>query len=141
MANSAQEVREEFWRPPMSEVRESAPAAQSEACERCGTDYVVGSRFCHVCGAAREPGLSPRQFSISRFLDWGRIRESLAMNTGSLVAFIIGLGCVLAAIFTGLIYTASTVLDWQAVQVWRIEWLLAGIAAFVAGLLLKRATA
>jgi hypothetical protein len=36
------------------------------------------------------------------------------------------------------IFTARTPLDWQAVQLWRIEWLLAGIAGFAAGLLLKK---
>ena len=40
---------------------------------------------------------------------------------------------------TGLVYTAATVLDWQAVQIWRIEWLLAAIAAFLAGILLRAA--
>ncbi len=143
MANSAQNVseREEFWRPPMSEVREAKERSHDETCERCGSDYVVGSRFCHVCGAAREPGLSPRRISVSRFLEWGRIREAVGLNSPSLFAFVVGTVCLLAAVFTGIIYTASTVLDWQAVQVWRIEWLLAAIAAFAAGLLLKRTAA
>jgi len=39
---------------------------------------------------------------------------------------------------TGIIYTAATVLDWQAVQIWRVEWLLAAIGAFLVGILLKR---
>jgi hypothetical protein len=30
------------------------------------------------------------------------------------------------------------VLDWQAIQLWRIEWLLGAAAAFVAGCLLKK---
>jgi hypothetical protein len=55
-----------------------------------------------------------------------------------LVCLIIGAACVVAAIVTGFLYTANTVLDWQAVQVWRIEWLLAATVAFVAGILLKR---
>jgi hypothetical protein len=38
-------------------------------------------------------------------------------------------------------YTAATVLDWQAVQIWRIEWLLASAAAFLAGILLKKTDA
>ena len=55
------------------------------------------------------------------------------------IQLIAGVLCVLAAIGTGLIYTASTTLDWQAVQVWRIEWLLAAVVAFLAGILLKTA--
>jgi len=47
---------------------------------------------------------------------------------------------VLAAVGTGLVYTASTVLDWQAVQIWRIEWLLAAVVAFLGGILLKIAS-
>jgi len=45
---------------------------------------------------------------------------------------------VIAAISVGFIYSANTLVDWQAVQTWRIEWMLAAIVAFVAGILLKR---
>jgi hypothetical protein len=31
-----------------------------------------------------------------------------------------------------------TAVDWQAIQLWRIEWLLGAVAAFIAGALLKR---
>src|SRR5438876_6184757 len=65
-------------------------------------------------------------------------RGRIGLPTSSLVAFIIGVGCVLGAITVGLIFTAQTVLDWQAVQVWRIEWLLGSAAAFLAGILLKK---
>jgi hypothetical protein len=34
--------------------------------------------------------------------------------------------------------TAKTLVDWQAIQMYRIEWLLAATAAFVAGILLKK---
>ena len=47
--------------------------------------------------------------------------------------------CLLGASAVGVIFSARTVLDWQAVQLWRIEWLLAAVAAFVAGCLLKKA--
>jgi len=30
------------------------------------------------------------------------------------------------------------VLDWQAIQLWRIEWLLGAVAAFVAGCVLNK---
>jgi hypothetical protein len=54
------------------------------------------------------------------------------------VALILGFACVVAAIITGIRFTATTLLDWQAIQLWRIEWLLAAIALFVAGILLKK---
>ena len=46
--------------------------------------------------------------------------------------------CLLAAVLTGVFYQVQSVLDWQAIQVWRIQWLLAAIAALLAGLLLRR---
>jgi hypothetical protein len=45
---------------------------------------------------------------------------------------------VVAAVMTGLVYSANTLVDWQAVQTWRIEWLLAAAVAFIAGILLKK---
>jgi hypothetical protein len=43
------------------------------------------------------------------------------------------------AALLGVIYRTDTLLDWQAVQIWRVEWLLAALAALLAGLLLKKA--
>jgi hypothetical protein len=40
---------------------------------------------------------------------------------------------VAGALLVGIVFTARTALDWQAIQMWRIEWLLAAIAAFVGG--------
>jgi len=48
--------------------------------------------------------------------------------------------CVAGAVGVGLIFTVQTTLDWQAVQVWRIEWLLGASASFLAGILLKKST-
>jgi uncharacterized Tic20 family protein len=54
------------------------------------------------------------------------------------VAFLIGLGCLLATISVGFIYAVQNFADFQAIQFWRMEWLLAAIAAFVAAILLRR---
>jgi len=139
MANTARNVtdREEFWRPPVQESSLQVPQAAG-SCERCGAEFVAGSRFCHLCGEARNPQLSEPRFRIGKYLEWSRIRQAVGLTTGPLVAFIAGIACVLAAVFTGVVYTAATVLDWQAVQIWRLEWLLAAVAAFAAGVLLKR---
>jgi len=141
MANSISNVQDhgEFWRPSLETRREAVPTAQAESCPRCGTEFVAGSRFCYVCGAEREPQFAARRFQWARFLDIHRMRERLGLSLASVVALIIGIICALAAIGTGLVFTASTVLDWQAVQVWRIEWLLAAIVAFLAGILLRAA--
>jgi hypothetical protein len=118
-----------------------APAGISAQliCAQCGTEFIMGSGFCHVCGAERESlagsGAAARWAQI---LDFTRIREALGLSFGSLIAFFAGVGCILAAISIGFIFSAATFQDWQAVQIWRIEWLLAGAAAFLAGILLKK---
>ena len=60
-----------------------------------------------------------------------------SMKGASLIAFIVGLACVAGALVVGLL-TARTYVDWQAIQFYRAEWLLAATAAFVAGILLKK---
>ncbi|HXZ81705.1 MAG TPA: hypothetical protein VEG30_17385 [Terriglobales bacterium] len=100
---------------------------------------MVGARFCHVCGALREPVITSASKRIAHWLDIQRLSNFLEMSLGSLIALFVGIVCVAAAILTGLIYTANTVLDWQAIQLWRMEWLLAATTSFVAGILLKKA--
>jgi len=140
MANSARNAAEsEFWRPPVHERAPTAPAAQSDACEHCGTDLVAGSRFCHVCGCARGThSTGTPRLNLAPYLVWARIKDGLGLGSGPLIALFAGTVCVLGALFTGMVYSATTALDWQAVQFWRSEWLLAGMAAFMAGILLKR---
>ena len=48
------------------------------------------------------------------------------------------MGCVAGAIGVSLFYNASNLAEFQAIQMWRIEWLLAATASFVAGILLKK---
>ncbi len=135
MSEAVHNSTQEFWRPP---AQAQSVRVQVENCSRCGAEFIVGSRFCHVCGNQREALVDYSGGRISRFLDFHRIKATLGLSTGALVAFIMGLGCVLAAVLTSFMFTASTVLDWQAVQMWRIEWLLAAAAAFLAGILLKK---
>ena len=56
----------------------------------------------------------------------------------AVIAFLLGVFCVVGALAVSVFFSARTALDWQAIQLWRIEWLLAAVAAFVAGLLLKK---
>jgi hypothetical protein len=128
----------EFWRPDL-ENRSTAPVAivpDRRTCAECNTEYVSGSRFCYVCGTERYP--QGAQVNASRKTATWRELRVLGLSLPSLVAFSVGVCFLVAAVVTGLIYTASTVLDWQAVQVWRMQWLLAASAAFLAGILLKR---
>jgi hypothetical protein len=145
MSEAVHNVQQEYWRPPAQPVRSMEPSSPMRGqltCEQCGTEFVMGSRFCHVCGGEREPLVGASTAGgWAEILDFNRIREALGLSIGSLVAFIAGIACVIAAVATGFMYTAATVLDWQAVQIWRIEWLLASAAAFLAGILLKKADA
>ena len=72
-----------------------------------------------------------------RLLHFHEITSRVGLPTGSLIAFVIGLACVAGALLVGLL-TAKTLVDWQAIQYYRAEWLLAATASFVAGILLKK---
>jgi hypothetical protein len=147
--------------------------AMAEACSRCGSEFLLGSRFCHTCGSRRPEalnataradaaeiaglwenavaktqsaivGFSPAKVwkklefpSWMRYLHFHEIQRWIGLPTASLAAFVIGLCCVTGALVVGFT-TTKTVADWQAIQIYRSEWLLAATAAFVAGILLKR---
>lgn len=187
MAEVVQETRQEFWRPPIQAVVEEMVAAASptmaEACSRCGTEFLLGSRFCHTCGGRRskartakvaneqaradaadlaglwEHGVARVQAGFYglwacriwvyktwervrfpawlRYLHFHEIQRWVGLSTASLIAFILGVGCIAGALLVGLL-TAKNFVDWQAIQFYRAEWLLAATAAFVAGILLKK---
>ena len=139
------EERQEYWRPAVDEARnhdaERVMNMAAATCDNCGTDYAMGARFCHVCGAERDPRLTAQsswRSGISKWLDIEVIKSGLGLSLGTVIFFFVGIVCTIAAAVTGFVFSATTLLDWQAVQVWRIEWLLAATAAFVAGVLLKR---
>jgi uncharacterized membrane-anchored protein len=157
MSEVVPNAEREFWQPPaVAPPVVVEPAAQSgmiEACDRCETEFIPGSRFCHVCGAERSERTAKHQIAdgLRAALAWFRhlefhnierwmvsVRQRLGLPTASLVSFFIGLFCLAGAVLVGMIFTVQTTLDWQAVQVWRIEWLLGASASFLAGILLKK---
>jgi hypothetical protein len=73
-----------------------------------------------------------------RYLHFHEIKRWVGLPTASLIAFIVGLGCVAGAICVSLFFKASNLGEFQAIQLWRIEWLLGATASFVAGVLLKK---
>lgn len=140
MEQTADKLHHEYWRPANPTGKREMPMdarLRSEVCEGCGSEFIIGARFCHVCGTSRrdEATATPKWMEA---LDFERIRGALGLSIGSLVAFIFGVICVIAAAVVGFIYSANTLVDWQAVQTWRIEWMLAAVVAFVAGILLKK---
>jgi hypothetical protein len=72
-----------------------------------------------------------------RALEFQSVKDWLGLSHASLIAFFAGMGCILAAIAVGLLYSVQSLADFQAIQLWRLEWLLAALVAFVAGILLK----
>lgn len=131
------DMRTEFWRP--AEV--SRAHFESGECSQCGSEFAVGARYCHVCGADRAPGSRPKLEifrQLKAHLRWSLVERFLGLNRAAAIAFCVGILCALGALFVGLIYSAQTTLDWEAIQMWRIEWLLGALVAFVAGILLRQ---
>lgn len=143
MGEVANQVQHEFWRPPIQTVASDAVTNHEfiETCQRCGTEFIVSSRFCHACGVTRpELNASSRVIEIPGLAELSALGERLGLTTSSLIAFLVGVVCVVGALTVGVVFSARTLLDWQAIQIWRIEWLLGAIAAFVAGCLLKKSS-
>ena len=141
MAEAADQARHEFWRPPMSasEVGASRERSdeRSETC-RCGTEFIVSSLYCHSCGTRRPNLNTARMLEIPGAAEFAWVGERLGLTTPALIAFLVGALCVLGAVAVSVFFSVRTALDWQAIQLWRIEWLLAAVAAFMAGCVLKK---
>ncbi len=174
MAEVAHSTQPEFWRPPTPSVEkelaiQETATSMAQVCPGCGTEYLLGSRFCHSCGGKRPAGvtLMPKadaafmvrlreqlmdaaRTTVSiislpdskvpswlHYLSFHEIKMRVGLPTASFVAFLIGVGCVAGALLVGLL-TAKTLVDWQAIQFYRAEWLLAATASFAAGILLKK---
>jgi hypothetical protein len=147
MSEAIDNAPQEFWRPPVAQPA-AGVEAMVEVCERCETEFMVGAKFCHDCGGARQPRTGPfaeqtwrRALEFLRVLEFHNVKEWLGLSMASLIAFFAGVGCLLAAIAVGAIYSVQSLADFQAIQSWRMQWLLAALVAFVAGILLKQAGA
>ena len=141
MAEAADQVQRDFWRPPMPASRAGGSSASSErsaACRQCGTEFIVSSVYCHACGAKRPDLNAVRTLEIPGGAELASLGERLGLTTPAVIAFLLGIFCVVGALAVSVFFSPRTALDWQAIQLWRIEWLLGAVAAFVAGCLLKK---
>ena len=136
MAEAARGAQNDFWRPPIAGAEAVRQTVRTEACEHCRTEFIVGSRYCHKCGATR-PGAGEAFRQERAGLLQFTLGERLGLPTPALVAFLAGILCVIGALTAGWSLSYGSAPDWRAVQVLRIEWLLGAIAAFAAGCLLK----
>jgi hypothetical protein len=143
MADVVRDAQDGFWRPPalVSSPLPLSSHALPQVCQGCGTEFMISSRFCHLCGATRQAhsAAAPAP-SWTRYFEFHHIKQALGLPLASLIAFLVGLGCVGGAFSVSAIYAVENFSDFQAIQLWRIEWLLGAVAAFVAGILLKRPT-
>lgn len=142
MGEVIDQAQHDFWRPPMQVASDAVVSHDlCETCPGCGTEFIVGSRFCHSCGSHR-PGLRatsvlPKVPGLGEFVAAG---QRLGLTPASFAAFVAGIVCLVSALAVGIFFGAKTLVDWQAIQLWRIEWLLGAIAAFVAGMLLRKSS-
>src|ERR1700685_88613 len=148
MAEALDQAQHEFWRPPVKASEAVVGQAQSraqsqsedrsETCNDCGTEFIVGSRFCHSCGAGRPESTmvragEVRTVEIPGLTELAALGKRFGLSKATLAAFLFGMLCLVGALSVSIVFTARTTLDWQAIQLWRIEWLLAAIASFGAG--------
>jgi hypothetical protein len=140
MSEVVHDTQHEFWRPPVAQHLTAANAdvpGAIEACDGCSTEFMVGARFCYVCGSPRVMRSPLGAAGWTRYFEFHHIQQALGLPVPALVAFLIGIGCLLATVSVGFIYAVQNFADFQAIQFWRMEWLLAAIAAFVASILLR----
>ena len=140
MASAAKSTSQEYWRPANPDVARVIPSLRG-ICWHCGMDYTPGARYCHSCGGAREGSkvdVLPDTKERQQPEDLSGIFQQLGLSVPCVLCLAVALAFALAAALTGVIYREDTLVDWQAVQVWRIEWLLAAAVALLAGILLKK---
>lgn len=140
MSDIAHDVRQEFWRPPQAQP--ATTAALPEACRRCGTEFMVGAAFCHICGMGRHRSASNgagnwiQHLSFLNELDFTRVKSFFGLPVASLCAFLAGCAFMVVALAQGL-RSAQEFSDFELIQLWRMQWMVAACAAFLAGILLK----
>jgi hypothetical protein len=141
MPQSAPSTSQEYWRPAdPATARIARPILAEGSCPDCGAEYSPGARFCHICGNERNrrPAVAPAPMTFADFCDVAMIRRRFGLSVPCVVLFILGIVCLVIASGIGILYKPETLVQWQAMQFWRVEWLLGAVAAMLAGILLKK---
>jgi ribosomal protein L37E len=139
MSDMVHNAQQEFWRPP---IVQPTSQALPDACRRCGTEFMVGAAFCHICGMGRHRSVAPasvnwtKHFAFLKALEFSSVQKWFGLPLVSLCAFLIGTAFLIVALAQGF-RTVQDFSDFEAIQLWRIQWLMAACAAFLAGILLK----
>ena len=141
MLQSARKASQEYWRPAdPATARIAGPILAEGLCPDCGAEYVAEARFCHICGNERHrlPVAAPGAMSFADFFDVTMLRVRCGLSVVCLAFFILGILCLVIAASVGILYKSENLVQWQALQFWRIEWLLGAAVAMLAGILLKK---
>ena len=140
MAQAARTQSQEYWRPanPLT-ARIARPILAGAHCSDCGAEYPPAARFCHMCGNERNPRVaatvSPMTFAD--LFDISLLRQRFGLSVPCLLFLIAGISCFVIALGINLLYKADNLVEWQTMHLWRVEWLLGGLAAIVAGFVFK----
>src|SRR5271170_4256848 len=118
MAEAADQAQHDFWRPPVSASKAVASPERSAACRRCGSEFIVSSVYCHACGAKRPDLNAARTFEIPGRAELASLAERLGLTMPAVIAFLLGIFCVVGAVAVSVIFSPRTALDWQAIQLW-----------------------
>lgn len=106
---------------------------QSRNCQKCGTGLKPGAEFCHVCGRWVFGS------SFARIVNSARAAMAQTrLEVPVLVSLVVAAVFVVISLLAGSRMTPKTIGEWQVIQFWRIEWLLAAIVALLFGVLFKR---
>src|SRR5512140_569077 len=100
MSGAAHKYDQDYWRPPRSAdaigpdetVSVASPAL---AGPDCGTEFIVGARYCHVCGDERKLAGGESR-GLIEWMDFGRIQEAIGLPIASLVCLGLGIAFVVA---------------------------------------------
>ena len=139
MSDLVRDAQQEFWRPP---IRQASPALNlAEVCRRCNTEFMVGAAFCHICGMSRHRSTVSgtgwmQHLEFLRVLEFARIKNWFNLPLASFCAFLLGTALLIVALAIGLM-SVHDFSDFEAIQLWRMQWIMGACAAFLAGILLK----
>jgi len=89
-------------------------------------------RHPHSAGAASWT----KHFAFLKALEFASVKEWFGLALVPLCAFLVGTAFLVVALAQGF-RSVQDFTDFEAIQLWRMQWLMAACAAFLAGILLK----
>src|SRR5262249_27183691 len=69
---------------------------RTDICQRCGTEFVVRSPYCRMCGWRAE-SFAVNKPEMAGRLDFQSLSRKLDLNVAGLVCFLAGITCLIAA--------------------------------------------